>query len=127
MQPGLELDLLIAEKVMGLEVVHTRTGSRPPRDLYTIGSPEYYDIQGDMQLQNGVPDYSTSISAAWEVVEKLKEIGDLNLMITVGNETCAVTIGAFTELQTVTFSDANENKVPHAICLAALKAIGVDI
>lgn len=47
MKPGRELDLLIAEKVMG----------------------EYHDEY----LCSAVNPYSTSIASAWDVVEKIKE------------------------------------------------------
>lgn len=66
--------------------------------------------------------YSTDISAAWEVVEKL-----------LANRQ-DFTIDSFMRLGKVThsvrFDDSNltyGDSAPHAICLAALKAVGHDL
>jgi len=76
MEPGPELDTLVAEKVMG----HTMPDFIPEDalDLYLAGTPIHYDSwtcvcrydEGD--VPKWIPDlYSSDISAAWRVVEKL--------------------------------------------------------
>ncbi len=78
MEAGKELDVLVAEKVMG----HPMPDFIPEAalDLYLAGSPIHYDSwtcvcrydEGD--IPKWVPDpYSTDISAAWRVVDKLTE------------------------------------------------------
>lgn len=106
LQPGRELDALIAEKVMGEK-----------------GSIE------DLKLW--VPRYSVSIEAAWEVVEKFRlcvwptnkrrwfawknEFDE-----SYGDE---YWFGGDEMEETVErFNGAVSNSAPHAICLAALKA-----
>lgn len=118
MKPGKELDALIAEKVMGLEVVRTewKRKSGASGVYYTIGEPSWDDYAGDMQLGNAVPLYSEDISAAWEVVEKLDLLNGYTLgrygfngrWSVIDDSECAVVFG---------------ESAPHAICLAALKAI----
>ncbi|MBA7539583.1 hypothetical protein ES705_31863 [subsurface metagenome] len=78
MEPGPELDTLVAEEVMG----HPMPDFIPEDalDLYLAGTPIHYDSwtcvcrydEGD--TPKWVPDpYSTDIPAAWPVVEKLTE------------------------------------------------------
>lgn len=78
MEVGKELDTLVAEKVMG----HPMPDFIPEDalDLYLAGSPIHYDSwtcvcrydEGD--VPKWIPDpYSTDISAAWQVVEKVTE------------------------------------------------------
>ncbi len=78
MEPGPELDALMAEKVMG----HPMPDFIPEDalDLNLAGTPIHYDSwtcvcrydEGD--TPKWVPDlYSTDISAAWRVLEKLTE------------------------------------------------------
>jgi hypothetical protein len=59
---GRELDVLVAEKVMGWTNLRTtKAGMRR-------GTPAEYPHIG-----HEVPPYSTDMSAAWEVVEKMRE------------------------------------------------------
>lgn len=116
MNPGRELDALIAEKVMGYKVENTAEGYFLKGQL------------GNYSWHNTVLRYSTDISAAWEVVEHFNELGwDISVVGSgelkssdswhvefepryVGGETNGVIIeGGFS--------------APLAICLAALKAI----
>lgn len=104
MKPGSELDLLVAENIMG---------------KYWGGAnntiPAY--------LREGLLPYSTDIAAAFEVVEKMKtefknfELRTLRLPH--GHEKYICYFNAF-------YGKASES-APHAICLAALKAKGVKI
>lgn len=78
MKLGPELDTLVAEKVMG----HPMPDIIPDDalDLYLAGTPIHYDSwtcvcrydEGD--IPKWIPDpYSSDISAAWQLVEKLAE------------------------------------------------------
>lgn len=96
MNPGRELDVLIAEKVMGWKRVgegwHTKPHHKPSKDYpgtilnnwdskgehdflappwstgnYASERIAFCGCDGDVEL----PSYSTDIKAAWEVVEKL--------------------------------------------------------
>jgi len=115
MPAGRELDTLVAERVMGWS---------PPR------KPDQYTWQAPSGWRGGVeqiPAYSTSIAAAWEVVDKLAESGKL----------CCLTIdklGFPGEEWRVFFQwDVSDDRMempyadaptaPHAICLAALAAV----
>lgn len=140
MEAGRELDALVAEKVMGLNVVsHDWSCGRDPECGYYEAScfPDdeslsWYSEKGpvytgefstwppeDQKTGNGrfavvihVPFYSTDISAAWEVIEKMNcpyiiastEDGEQS-WVHFGNEAHAA-IG----------------ETPHAICIAALLA-----
>ncbi|MHA7967713.1 BC1872 family protein [Paenibacillus sp. CAU 1782] len=56
MDPGRELDRLIATQIMGCEI------------------DERIDIYFQGKKWSPIPEYSTDISAAWEVVEKCNEV-----------------------------------------------------
>ena len=104
MSPGRELDALVAEKVMG------------GRRMRTTDARYYWN---GLNTNGELPAYSTDIAAAWTVVERL---GDKFNFI----GKCADGWNA------VLFYDGNSHgeiapSAPHAICLAALKAVGVEI
>jgi hypothetical protein len=111
MQAGRELDALIAEKVMGYV---------PPRPG-TVG----YDMK-DLP-RNRVPHYSTDIAAAWQVVEKLNLLSKMK-------DGCLYFDPSLNKWVISEWSGGREfaegsveaDTAPHAICLAALKAIGVE-
>ena len=62
---GRELDVLVAEKVMGAD----------PKTIHTYRSKASFWIDGAWVDVPPVPHYSTDIAAAWEVVEKMNERG----------------------------------------------------
>lgn len=112
MKPGRELDALIAEKVFGA----VRTQEKFQGYVPIPGDPVYYsevykyptgvnylidDPKNRHGMMGGVPHYSTDISAAWEVVEKLNKQYSFHLN-----------------------TKGSADTAPHAICLAALKAVG---
>ena len=110
MKPGRELDALIAEKVMGLD---------PP-----MAQPSGRRIKGFWSEWDGLPHYSTSIEAAWEVVEKIKDLRE--------HETFHIEwTGCNWEagyMQYESYEPPSHDVVvgetpAHAICLAALKAV----
>lgn len=134
MSPGPELDLLIAEKVMGWTWV--TEDAEEPQYLPWLISPKvgtafrgvWYPKTG---VASGLPAYSTEISAAWQVVEKLDALGFYVTVDRLGHDP------RFWRAETHTW-DADEGgrvgdnwhdaeTAPHAICLAALAAVGVEI
>lgn len=86
-----ELDALVAEHVM-----------HQPIDKFALAQGVLYNI----------PPYSTSIAAAWEVVEKLAVVGSAVLKKENG---WICVLGLET---------ADANTAPLAICRAALKVVG---
>lgn len=106
LKPGRELDALIAHKVMGLEVHN---------GFEVVGEGAFRAPSRAFPVKR----YSTDIAAAWEVVDSLRSRFEgfyWNL-----NET-------YDGMWTVNFwpkgSELNGDTAPHAICLAALKAVG---
>ena len=108
-EAGRELDAMVAEQIMQLKLVGEKD----------------YDICYEIKRcgQNwypSVPHYSTQISAAWEVVEKLL---DWEFKLFGGERHAdgwyAMFIGNYGNWH----SDINSVTPAHAICLAALAAV----
>jgi hypothetical protein len=112
MQAGYELNKLIAEFVFGmkLEKNHGFAGG-----YYWVGNGVLF---GDVPA-HGMPDYSTDISSAWEVVDKL-----VRFSITIESFPKGVLCRFFGAGQT-TAGDAVgwADTAPLAICRAALLAV----
>jgi len=110
-----ELDALVAEKVMGVEV------SQPDGS-----SSGYLHIR---EWGEELPRYSSDIAAAWSVVEKLRgEEGFAIDLTSVGSPTSwdwNVHIEHPTDEAGYWLGTAKE--APRAICLAALRAKGVEV
>jgi len=111
MKAGQELDALVAEKVMGM---------RPGVDWHSPCFDEFF-------CDNPCPRFSTSIAAAWEVFEWLCKRGDdiaevVQLTFNVQNGWWC-TSERWTQIDV----QGNAPTAPLAICLAALKAVGVEI
>ena len=117
MKAGRELDAEIAEKIMDwghvLDPLGTLTGQPLPKEL-----PEHWT--------SGIPHYSTDISAAWQVIERMREQG---WWYTLTDERFN---GHFAE-----FRRADEHGIHHfhrviagtaplAICKAALACVDTD-
>lgn len=135
LKPGRELDALVAEKVMGWAPF-------APQVLDKLGfhfcSP--CDICGreGEPFEHCLPYFSTKIEAAWKVVEKVIELPQFN------DRHCYFNIQqhraefkeAEVEMRLFELRDGEEllcgpyyvlgESAPHAICLAALKAVGYD-
>lgn len=112
MEPGRELDALIAEKVMGLVEFATYAGKAKASMGWGKNGDDWKNLRS-------LPNYSTDISAAWEVVEKyFGTVGHT----TIGN---MANEGYYCELfNGKEFVRASSvESAPHAICLAALKVI----
>lgn len=104
MKPGRELDALVAEKVMGLVVA--KCGGE-------FGRMEVF-FAGDSLLRP----YSTDMTAAQEVLEKMEEDGFHYFISTIGDWMYQV------EFERGQCFQEHSTSVPHAICLAALRAVG---
>lgn len=103
MNPGRELDVLVAEKAMGLEV--KSEGRYEVGPVYKT-EPNAKGFTGE----ESIPHYSTDITAAWQVVEKMGIYLDGH-----GTKWVAWSQG---------HKGIEASTAPHAICLAALKAVG---
>lgn len=118
MEAGRELDALVAEKVMGwtkrISADHTGSEIKVLRNMGII-----YAWKDAERKERGldVPAYSTDIAAAWQVAEMMRGL-DFRLNKD-GDWVCC--FGG-----TVAFCGESDT-APHAICLAALKAVGVEI
>lgn len=111
-KPGRELDILIAEKVMGLVL-------SPDKKYY------YEDgIMAVNRINPLLPHYSTDIAAAWLVVEKLSR--DFLFSIHGGADDWEAEFnkndGRFL-ISADTIGMARAATAPLAICLAALEAM----
>lgn len=134
MNPGRELDALIAEKVMGWEWYSkeklNELGYNTNKNLLLPSNIGQADGNGWCAIESHISPYSTDISAAWEVVEKFSRKngrsggGPIINISHDGNWHCDFgggdgTLGSGAVAQSET--------APHAICLAALKACGVEL
>lgn len=103
-EAGRELDALVAEKVMGRILI-------PDEVLKHTSATNFEDI----------PAYSTDISAAWQVVEKMLELG---AYVDIGIDK----YGAQVQLDNYdgkweSGESIRADNAPLAICRAALKAL----
>lgn len=120
MKPGRELDALIAEKVMGWIRIDL---PNPIRDLTWIWDRKEGCLYWESQE---CPPYSTSIEAAWEIVEHMnaKELG----FALDCDSTYAMAIfgaGQYLGDDLSGPSAVGTESVPHAICLAALQMVNL--
>lgn len=119
LQPGRDLDAMVAEKVMGM--VDNRPSGRSGEmwgimDWFAPGEPAWAP---------NFPTYSTSISAAWEVVEKMRGDGwYVRITDTKSPLGHRWMVSFDTEEGLHPLYTAYSETVPHAICLAALRAVG---
>lgn len=130
-----EIDRLVAEKVMGCTVREVCTSLRDGQQLYNLycecGHGEHGDLEPDQDRRISsdpwsLNAYSTEIAAAWQVVEKLNTQRFWIIINTshYPNKSKKVMIGSgLWDTVTEFYADT----VPMAICLAALKAAGVEI
>lgn len=101
-----EIDALVHEKVFGLKVTHKTTSG----DIY--GEPD----------GNRVPEYSGNIADAWRVVDKMAIRKYVWGAISNGRRTD----WSFLDNGKVVGNSVNE-ATPYAICLSALKTVGLDL
>lgn len=111
--PGRELDALIAEKVMGWKFEQRH----PEADN---GIFPWTRVDGIRAV--APPHYSKSIADAWAVVEKWRELGfDVDITAHHGWQ-YGCRIAPKGTFNTSTHFESADT-APHAICLAALKAV----
>jgi hypothetical protein len=123
LEPGPKLDALVAEKVFGWRRIYLRPNKEvEPRIPWMWDKNEGCLISECQQT----PAYSTSIAAAWEVWSKLFAAQDQIALTLINGEykVCEGSYGNFGGMDMSTYPTAKT--APHAICLAALKAVGVE-
>lgn len=127
LEPGPHLDALIAEKVFGCS---PKPGER---NLFWCGCSQGH-IDPDTYSCGELPKYSADISAAWEVVEYLPKLverinhaTDGPLILIHMEQGYPTDYFIRIELESFSHEASSEISMPHAICLAALKAVGVEV
>ena len=105
MEAGIELDILVAESIMGYQVFAGMTSATSPLIITT----------------SQVLSYSRDISAAWQVVDKLKEEKLLFIDIFWDYEAWFCRIEDI-DGKTIGASELACDSAPEAICKAALLA-----
>lgn len=119
LKPGPELDALIAEKVMGLSLFQRERKS-------SSGVRWKERLIDDPWKRRPIPAYSTSISAAWEVVEKLFIDGwkmELEASAFLGEDRGGAGVRFSCRSQVRGRHSASAPTAPMAICLAALRVV----
>jgi len=120
---GRDLDALVAEKMMGW-ITGEHNGRKvigpPVGNMGPIGDPGVWAYADEVPVDWILP-YSTSIAAAWQVVEEIKRRG-LHWWIA----DCSGGYGAHVRFEhdRRTFASAEAETLPLAICRAALKVVG---
>lgn len=124
LKPGRELDALIAEKIFGCKVEYSSIYTEEP---CCCCKPD--EIHSDFFEETGlygkfVKGYSTDIAAAWEAVEMFMGKGyHVCVHKYFGNDYWTAQIDQ-NSLDVTGVIASQASSAPHAICLAALKAIG---
>lgn len=136
-----KLDAMVAERVMGWkwhlcdqlnpqgEMVYHFRNDEPPEHWKrptVVATPTLPEVRGvRLFVYLGLRNYSTDIAAAWEVRQEIKR-RDLEITVSthggLGNktdDTCIIRGGEEERW------DGSANTAPLAICLAALRAVGV--
>lgn len=130
MKPGRDLDKLIAEKVMGwTEIEEVKHLHLSVPQIVGIKPNELPSPYTGHRQKYSVPEFSTDIGAAWEVVN---EMTNRNYFFLVSNSAISGGLIKLGENKIfASFGRKNEpvehtvgESAPHAICLAALKSIG---
>lgn len=147
------IDVLVAEKVMGWkwhrcheknpegETVYWFTDHEPPEwweRPTEVESPPPEHRGSVLRVFIGPPPYSTDIAAAWQVVEKMREIACQVDVTSHGEHEVVLAHGVVCYIHGFNedfwregMLDADYSAVadtaPMAICLAALRAINVEV
>lgn len=137
MKGGRELDALVAEKVMGekptLIPIATMDNGLSAAVVCSDDGPFYNESQVkewiktapgyELKYWKRYKPYSTDISKAWEVVTRLNALG-----FKIKLEAYSTGIEFYVEVykgedKVATLDPSQSESAPHAICLAALKAV----
>ena len=119
MKAGRELDALVAEKVMGLRVKWATSYDGEPHPV----CPSLTDARAEDW--EPCPWYSTDVADAWEVVERLRQMDYVGLVVKAYPLGLKDQYVASVPGSTTAFAEAQT--APHAICVAALKAVGAEV
>jgi hypothetical protein len=126
MKPGRELDALVAEKVMGWRLEERGYGATFWVDengkVKRAAEPCSIDF-----CSCEVFSPSTDISDAWEVVEKLRDLGfHVGIKTPPKVKSCSYWVCLENFYAGKSFTEYGET-APLAICMAALKALGMEV
>jgi hypothetical protein len=114
MDAGRELDRLIAERVMG------DTQDEHGGWISSDGNTRYHGDGGPME-------YSTDIAAAWRVADHMTAEW-LGVRVVTWNDVAQASILKQADHdEVIVVCSAEAPTAPHAICLAALRAVGVEV
>lgn len=130
MKPGKELNALIAEKIFKQKVCDFPIDQKG-------GECSHYGDNGHYAKDDpAIPDYSTDISEAMKVLEKICNTTE-GVKISLGRLNCLIEIYptriinnfeiADTEITAYSEEEGFHNRLPHAICKVALMSKGVDL
>lgn len=106
MKPGRELDAKVAEVVMELNLSFQMEGEDTKLSGY------HYTENYGQRYFSQIPRYSTDITAAWQVVEKMKEQHVFEIGFEYGRWECSFD-----------WDESKASTAPYAICLAALEVV----
>ena len=127
MEAGPEMDQWVAEKVMGLtKCFQWLDGGGSPFVVHDVECDAPIKFQCyDAKLGRWTKKYSTDISAAWEVVQKLYDGWQFSLEIYRGEGACSGFFRSRDEFGEIDcfYASAEETKTPLTICRAALKTV----
>lgn len=122
LNPSRELDVLIAEKILGWTEIQFipsgHTAEIVPQGIKPNERPSPYT---EYRPKHVVPNFSTDIKDAWEVIEKLGTIDSIFGDVTIERDQ---TLNGATWKVVIDGAEIFSETAPHAICLAALEAIG---
>lgn len=122
MKPGRELDALVAEKIFNKRVVREPVMMHDPNQEGAFKEVlGFYEVANHSTTFN-IPPYSTDIAAAWEVVEKMMN----GTMPDEVRQRQSWRI-FYDEMEDTNLVDLSASQAAEFICLAALKAVGVDV
>lgn len=121
MKPGRDMDALVAEKVMWWKDC-----------LFPDGAAvDGWGMPPSKTQAAKIPSYSEDIAAAWEVVHRLTNEGWIVTLIAseFGGTDCILecAAGARGRHSSDNLEGLMITTAPHAICLAALRAVGVAV
>lgn len=125
MESGRELDLIVAERVMGWRGVGYPAPGRHPDGVYTGQELMGYPVGSHNWCE--VPYYSTDTAAAWKIVENLNARGWRVEVFSTARVGVDVQISKWGGPHHEGDYADSAPTAPHAICLAALRAVGVDL
>ena len=123
MKPGPELDALVAEHVMGWKKIQVK---QKKFNISWMWDRKEACLFREVQV---APAFSTDLKLAWEVLVKNHEYVSVQKgMYTYPiQEQWTVYLKTPYNNDTATGVEANGETAAHAICLAALKAVGVSV